>query len=79
MDTGLKDKNGLPVLVGNVYYMLIGQHKKFYKVFKVKYGFAINRFQCDFHKDQSEIEFFTSLPTPSNDYWFCKSFIQILN
>lgn len=71
---GLKDKKNKKAYVGDICQetMLNGE-KRFYKIFNVKGGFAINTHQDDFNKNPEQILFYESLGDMQTSSWFERS------
>lgn len=69
--TGLKDKKGKEAYAGDVCkQVMLDGSERFYKIFNVKGGFAVNVHQDDFHKDVERIVFYDSLGDIQCSSWF---------
>lgn len=77
---GLKDKNGKEAYVGNIYKEEMNDGTiRYYKIFEVKGGFAINQFQDDFKKEPSKIQFYAGLSDIQTASFFEGNLIEIGN
>lgn len=76
--TNLKDLKGIESYVGDILKeTLLNGEERFYKIFEVEGGFAINAFQDDFYKPVEQIQFWTALSDMQTISWF-KSSLEII-
>jgi uncharacterized phage protein (TIGR01671 family) len=76
--TNLNDKNGEESYVGDILKEILNNaEERFFKIFQVPGGFAINTFQDDFYKPVEQIQFWTALSDMQTALWF-KSSLEII-
>lgn len=76
--TGLNDKHGNKAYAGDIIKETrLNGDERFYKIFNVKGGFAINTYQDDFKKASDKIIFYESLADMQTSNWF-ESSVEII-
>ena len=77
---GLTDKNGKPAFVGNIYKEVrLDGSERYYRIFEVPGGFAINTHQDDFYRPDEMVYFWSGLSDMQTASFFQNSLVEIGN